>query len=78
MTALTPFLLLMVVLGLLGVVLRWAFGDDRRAVSRRRGRRRGTARVRTAWIRVTAARRDGVCLLLVFPADVPDAESLPR
>ncbi|ACU39936.1 MULTISPECIES: hypothetical protein [Actinosynnema] len=32
MTTLTPVLLLAVALGLLALVLRWAFGDDRRAV----------------------------------------------
>jgi hypothetical protein len=31
-TALTPFLLLVVVFALLALVLRWAFGNDRRAV----------------------------------------------
>ncbi|MFT7840149.1 hypothetical protein Q5530_28740 [Saccharothrix sp. BKS2] len=35
-----------------------------------------TARLRRAGIKVTAVRRGGVHLLLVFPADAPDAKLL--
>ncbi|QFZ22962.1 hypothetical protein EKG83_40965 [Saccharothrix syringae] len=95
MTALTPFLVLLVVLGVLGTVLYWAFGNDRRGVPDHTGTDFGllvevaavptveaadvlASRLRRAGIRVSVVRRGGVHLLLVFPADAPDAKLLVR
>lgn len=94
-TALTQLLVPMTVLGLLALVLYWAFGNDRRGVPDHTGRDFGllvevaavptveaadvlAARLRRAGIRVTVVRRDGVHLLLVFPADAPNAKLLVR
>ncbi|MFD1149553.1 hypothetical protein [Saccharothrix hoggarensis] len=94
-TTLTPFLLLVAVFAVLALVLRWAFGNDRRAVPDYTGDDFGlltevaavptraaadvlAKRLRTARIRVTVVRRDGLHRLMVFPADVPDAKLLLR
>ncbi|MGM1061771.1 hypothetical protein [Saccharothrix sp. Mg75] len=94
-TALTPFLLLVLVFSLLGLVLYWAFGNDRRGVPDHTGSDFGllrqvavtptpeaadvlARRLRQAGIKVTVVRRGGAHLLLVFPADVPDAKLLLR
>ncbi|GAA1308380.1 SPOR domain-containing protein [Saccharothrix xinjiangensis] len=92
-TALTLTLLPLFVLGVLALVLYWAFGNDRRGVPDHTGHDFGllvqvaatptveaadvlAARLRRAGIRVTVVRRGGAHLLLVFPADAPDAKLL--